>query len=41
MSDLQLTLLDPDGALRSIPLADAPAFATPTAPLRTLLVYPA
>ena len=41
MSDLQLTLLDEDGALRSIPLAGAPAFATPTAPLRSRVVYAA
>ncbi|MGO1227046.1 MAG: DUF993 family protein [Brachybacterium sp.] len=41
MSDLQLTLLDEGGALRSIPLAGAPAFATPTAPLRSRVVYAA
>lgn len=41
MSDLQLTLLDEDGALRRIPLAEAPAFARPTAPLRSRVVYAA
>lgn len=41
MSDLQLTLLDEDGALRRIPLAGAPAFARPTAPLRSRVVYAA
>ncbi|GAA4518680.1 dihydrodipicolinate synthase family protein [Brachybacterium paraconglomeratum] len=41
MSDLQLTLLDEDGALRTIPLADAPAFALPAAPLRSRVVYAA
>ena len=39
MSDLQLTLLGEDGALRRIPLAGAPAFARPTAPLRSRVVY--
>lgn len=38
---LQLTLLDEDGALRRIPLAEAPAFARPTAPLRSRVVYAA
>ena len=41
MSDLQLTLLGEDGALRRIPLAEAPAFARPTAPLRSRVVYAA
>ena len=41
MSDLQLTLLGEDGALRRIPLAGAPAFARPTAPLRSRVVYAA
>lgn len=41
MSELQLTLLDEDGALRRIPLAEAPAFARPTAPLRSRVVYAA
>ena len=41
MSDLQLTLLDEDGALRRIPLAGAPAFARPSAPLRSRVVYAA
>lgn len=41
MSDLQLTLLDEDGALRRIPLAEAPAFARPTAPLRSRVAYAA
>lgn len=41
MSDLRLTLLDEDGALRRIPLAEAPAFARPTAPLRSRVVYAA
>ncbi|MGP9582390.1 DUF993 family protein [Brachybacterium sp. AOP35-5H-19] len=41
MNDLQLTLLDEGGALRTIPLADAPAFAKPTAPLRSRVVYAA
>ena len=41
MSDLQLTLLGEDGSLRRIPLAEAPAFARPTAPLRSRVVYAA
>lgn len=41
MSALQLTLLDEDGALRRIPLAETPAFARPTAPLRSRVVYAA
>src|SRR5699024_7313932 len=38
---LQLTLVDEDGSLRRIPLAEAPAFARPTAPLRSRAVYAA
>ena len=38
---LQLTLVDEDGSLRRIPLAEAPAFARPTAPLRSRVVYAA
>ncbi|MGO1409680.1 MAG: DUF993 family protein, partial [Brachybacterium sp.] len=38
---LQLTLLDEDGSLRRIALDEAPAFAPPTAPLRSRLVYAA
>ena len=41
MSTMELTLLDADGTLRRIPLADAPAFAPPTAPLRSRVVYAA
>ena len=41
MSDLQLTLLDEDGALRRVPLAEAPAFARPAAPLRSRVIYAA
>lgn len=41
MGELQLTLLGEDGALRRIPLAEAPAFARPTAPLRSRVVYAA
>src|SRR5690606_39756455 len=37
----QLTLPDADGTLRRIPLADAPAFAPPTAPLRSRVGYAA
>lgn len=38
---LQLTLLDDDGLLRTIELAEAPAFAPPTSPLRSRVVYAA
>jgi len=38
---LQLTLLGEDGALRQVPLAAAPAFARPTAPLRSRVIYAA
>ncbi|ATG50777.1 dihydrodipicolinate synthase family protein [Brachybacterium vulturis] len=38
---LQLTLLDEDGSLRTLPLAQAPAFARPIAPLRSRVVYAA
>ena len=41
MSDLPLTLLEEDGSLRTIALADAPAFARPTAPLRSRVIYAA
>ncbi|MGP9539229.1 DUF993 family protein [Brachybacterium sp. AOP43-C2-M15] len=41
MSELSLTLLDEDGALRRLPLAEAPAFARPTSPLRSRVVYAA
>ena len=41
MSTMELTLLDADGSLRRIPLAEAPAFAPPTAPLRSRVVYAA
>src|SRR5699024_2788395 len=41
MSDLPLTLLEEDGSLRTIALAEAPAFARPTAPLRSRVVYAA
>ncbi|MEV0867002.1 DUF993 family protein [Brachybacterium paraconglomeratum] len=41
MSELQLTLLGEDGALRRIPLAEAPTFARPTEPLRSRVVYAA
>lgn len=41
MSELQLTLLGEDGALRRLPLAESPAFARPTAPLRSRVVYAA
>ncbi len=36
-----LPLLSPDGAVSVIPLADAPAFTRPTAPLRTRVAYAA
>jgi hypothetical protein len=38
---LQLTLPDEDGTLRRIPLAEAPAFARPTMPLRSRVIYAA
>jgi Protein of unknown function (DUF993) len=38
---LTLTLLDPDGSLRSIALGEAAAFAPPTAPLRSRTVFAA
>jgi len=41
VSELQLTLLGEDGALRRLPLAESPAFARPTAPLRSRVVYAA
>jgi dihydrodipicolinate synthase/N-acetylneuraminate lyase len=41
MESLQLTLLEADGSLRSIPLGDATAFARPTGPLRSRTVYAA
>jgi dihydrodipicolinate synthase/N-acetylneuraminate lyase len=41
MSTLELALLDEDGTLRRLPLAEAPAFARPTAPLRSRVVYAA
>ena len=41
MTALQLTLLGEDGALRQVPLAAAPAFARPTAPLRSRVIYAA
>ena len=41
MSELQLTLLGEDGALRRLSLAESPAFARPTAPLRSRVVYAA
>lgn len=41
MRELPLTLLDEDGTLRTIALGAAPAFAPPTAPLRSRVVYAA
>ena len=41
MPALQLTLLDEDGSLRRVPLAAAPAFTRPTAPLRSRVIYAA
>lgn len=41
MSELRLTLLGEDGALRTVALAEAPAFARPTSPLRSRVVYAA
>ncbi len=38
---LQLTLLDEDGSLRRLDVGPAPAFAPPTAPLRSRVVYAA
>ncbi|WP_394214006.1 DUF993 family protein [Brachybacterium vulturis] len=38
---LPLTLLDEDGSLRTLPLAETPAFARPAAPLRSRVVYAA
>ncbi|MFD4007297.1 DUF993 family protein [Brachybacterium sp. GU-2] len=38
---LQLTLLDEDGSLRRLDVDPAPAFAPPTAPLRSRVVYAA
>lgn len=41
MGELQLTLLGEDGALRRLDVDPAPAFAPPTAPLRSRVVYAA
>ncbi|MDN6303469.1 MAG: dihydrodipicolinate synthase family protein, partial [Brachybacterium sp.] len=38
---LSLTLLDEDGGLRRIPLDESAAFAPPTAPLRSRVIYAA
>ena len=37
----RLTLLSPDGSLPQVELAAAPAFAKPTAPLRSRVAYAA
>ncbi|GAA1489284.1 DUF993 family protein [Brachybacterium sacelli] len=41
METLQLTLLDDDGSLRRIALDEAPAFARPSGPLRSRVVFAA